>query len=301
MNKSTLHRMLSNPAGLTLVDTVDMRQALAQCPYFHAGWMLVCKGLSDQGAIDYDSFLRQAAAHVWDRAALYWLINTRVVTGKKPQEAATKVATPQPTRPQPTLQPATKPAPELPKPVAPTITLRRLPARPAVAAQGTPDNNDLELTLQPAPQPYALADVDAHLQRPDGRYTFADWLQYIGEAAQPQPAKSRTDALIDEFLSKDAGGALEHISAPTTPPPDENDPAAALRHPRRTTREDIRDVAARSEAEPDILTETLAKIYIRQRQWERAINIYSRLRLNNPEKSDYFAQRIAEVRRMAGA
>jgi hypothetical protein len=49
---------------------------------------------------------------------------------------------------------------------------------------------------------------------------------------------------------------------------------------------------AQEEAGSEFLTETLAKIYIKQKKYEQALTIIKRLSLNFPKKSAYFADQI---------
>lgn len=46
---------------------------------------------------------------------------------------------------------------------------------------------------------------------------------------------------------------------------------------------------------PEIVSETLAKIYLEQKKYNLALQTYGKLRLHNPEKSSYFAKLIREV------
>ncbi|MCW3464069.1 hypothetical protein [Chitinophaga nivalis] len=46
----------------------------------------------------------------------------------------------------------------------------------------------------------------------------------------------------------------------------------------------------------DIVSETLADIWVRQHQYENAIKIYQKLSLLNPDKNAYFAQKISELK-----
>jgi len=56
------------------------------------------------------------------------------------------------------------------------------------------------------------------------------------------------------------------------------------------------DFSARSDAESeDLMTETLANIHIKQERYQKAVEIFERLRLKYPEKSVYFARRIKEM------
>lgn len=47
----------------------------------------------------------------------------------------------------------------------------------------------------------------------------------------------------------------------------------------------------------DLVTETLAEVYLNQGNKSKAVKIFERLSLTIPEKSSYFAARIAEIRR----
>ena len=59
----------------------------------------------------------------------------------------------------------------------------------------------------------------------------------------------------------------------------------------------VKDLSAESTVERGkFITETLAKIYINQGYYSKAINIYEKLSLQYPEKSAYFASRIEKIK-----
>ncbi len=122
---------------------------------------------------------------------------------------------------------------------------------------------------------YELVDEEPALQSADDKGSFVDWLQYVDNKPLEQEASARNVDLIEAFLNNQ------------TPP---------ANTPSRPTN---RDVARADESEnDDILTETLAGIYVNQRQYDKAINIFRRLSLKNPEKSTYFALRISEIEKL---
>ena len=51
-----------------------------------------------------------------------------------------------------------------------------------------------------------------------------------------------------------------------------------------------------STAGPDLLSETLANIYFNTKAYDKALNMYEKLRLKYPEKNTYFAARIEEIK-----
>jgi tetratricopeptide (TPR) repeat protein len=84
---------------------------------------------------------------------------------------------------------------------------------------------------------------------------------------------------------------------------DINESAVRHRHPLRadipenSSEEDY--PSPEEEGEPDVneefITETLARIYIKQGLYKNAIDAFQRLKLKYPEKSIYFARQIDEV------
>ena len=93
-------------------------------------------------------------------------------------------------------------------------------------------------------------------------------------AATEAPATGH-DALIDAFL---AGGPDEETIPPAEP----------LHEPEPVVHETPR----KAPPEDSSLSESLAKIYIRQKRYDKAFEIIHTLSLNNPKKSAYFADQL---------
>ena len=149
------------------------------------------------------------------------------------------------------------------------------------AAQPVPD--ELVLEYEPAAEPVPdepVVETESATQltpdEPPEEAEPAAQLTPDGPPEEAEPAAQLTPAdLIDRFIR--TSPSIERLS------PDDLQP--------------VKDLSAEStEEHGKFITETLAKIYINQGYYSRAINIYEKLSIQYPEKSVYFASRIEKIK-----
>lgn len=136
------------------------------------------------------------------------------------------------------------------------------PAKAAETQKSAGQAEPTEEAIQPE-EPTRPATNPDHL-------AAIDYVAYLEQQQAKQPESNRTtQPLIDSFLNKTPEELT--IKANEQEPP-------------------LMEVP--DEEEGEYFTETLAKIYIRQGKFEKALEIIQQLYLNYPKKSRYFADQI---------
>jgi hypothetical protein len=157
-----------------------------------------------------------------------------------------------------------------------------IPAESSKAQESIPPD-----TEEPAPE--ELAEVEKNLEigspldfKSDETYSFGEWLQLsqlkpidrsISSDRSSKKSKNNLD-LINDFIAK---------------------------RPRIKPAEDDNydDLALESSTENEqLMTETLAHVYLEQKKYEKAIAAFTVLSLKYPEKSSFFADRIEAVKKL---
>ena len=114
-------------------------------------------------------------------------------------------------------------------------------------------------------------------------YLLQDGEEVVGIEAQQEPAtpdtpQLRSQGLIDDFISQQGEAEEKEVL------PESQDEEAE--------EEDNTPVLSEEELDDSYFTETLAKIYVKQQRYDKALEIIKRLSLNYPKKNAYFADQI---------
>jgi hypothetical protein len=145
---------------------------------------------------------------------------------------------------------------------------------PAVKKDEIKVESDLSSIKQQEPEKKLVPEV------PADTFTFTRWFGHLDQKKPVQEEKqageriSQENELIDAFLKAQ--------------------PKILPDRSKSGEQEDISEAFIRQGEQ--LMTETLAQIYFRQRYYLKAIHVYEKLSLKFPEKSSYFATQINKIR-----
>lgn len=107
--------------------------------------------------------------------------------------------------------------------------------------------------------------------------TFNQWLQFVNTNPLKRNKEKSDKEIIKKFLQK----PKKKIS---------------LKESEKEILINIAEISVSTKS--NLVTETLAQIYLEQELWYEAINTYEILRLKYPEKNSFFAAKIKEVKKL---
>ena len=311
MNKHGFSEILTSPDLVDEDTLAALKEIVDEYPFFQAGRMLLLKNMHKVDHIRYNSELKHSSVYIPDRSKLFFLLNNIGDEKSKTQlelmhlsggiAGNTQHAEEAKNEGFAVSREENKIA-STPKEV--TITDNYLGASDELADESgevynftfstgqsdtKPKEEEFDDIVLPAadlldyetssstgyllPGIDEINDVDSNENR-----SFSDWLHIMRysnptDISEGEKKNSGMD-LIDNFLNS------EPKIIPDT----------ARKHKNVDLSEQKND------EDEDILSETLAGIYIKQGHKSKAISIFEKLRLKYPEKSVYFARRISELK-----
>ncbi len=142
--------------------------------------------------------------------------------------------------------------------------------------------------LESTPKDSQNEDNDAG-RKPTPADAAVDYVAYLLKTESQEDKETEADRpqmkgqdLIDSFIN-DNGGKIQLQDKPTYKP---------------ETEDEEEEPNGQNDYDEGYFTETLAKIYIKQGRYSKALEIIQRLNLNYPKKNAYFADQIRFLRKL---
>jgi hypothetical protein len=273
-----LTSLLQNPAQIDKFETAQLDSLLTEFPYFQAGRAIQLKGLKTQESFGYNTALRKTAAHTANRTTLFEFITSPQFDG----HAVAKGITNQTERifnielVEPEIVTSEAPL-ELEKQLKSELQKAEAILDPALFSK-----KPASLSEQSVKTIEESIGADAPLAfKKEDRHSFGEWLSLTSakpierssnDPNLPDPSQKKQFEMIDKFLAE----------APKLSPTKALEKNTNLAKPFTKTSDSL-------------MTETLAKVYVQQKNYKKAIQAYEILSLKNPEKSGFFADRIRAI------
>ncbi len=303
VNKNLFSQLINNSEQLDEKTLAQLQEVIEEYPFFQAGRMLLIKNLHKLDHIKFNSELKHSAAFITDRRKLFFLLHDLksplVKTEDKKEMLPEKAASVADNSSEVKKAGVAKRINE--KEI--TVTDDYLNASDELTdAKGklvsfqnpnadiTVNKEDLHDIVLPTAdlldyemqttQAYSLSDESDEVSAfdPDGNLSFSDWLQMMRNKKQETKPlsenKNKRANLIDNFLNAS--------------------PKIIPKSSKVKKECDLAEV--QNKDNEDIMSETLADIFVKQGHVSKAVAILEKLRLKYPEKNAYFARRIKEIK-----
>jgi len=314
MRKDDFISYVNDPGSLDKETLAELDELLKSFPYFQTAHLLYLKNLYNFGHIRFDTQLKISSLYVADRRKLYELLHegeekgkeTEVTeeTGEKEEkggagrraQSAERMEGMKGTGETEETDEKGEGGDDLfvldhDAPEGETVGEVD---KTGAEQEGAADLLELDLPdkdkeehgsgTEKGPAKKKTIDVDPSLPA----YAFGDWLGYFemdgGEAQEEKGEKRPEDEIIDRFIR-----TQPRIVPRKQEEKQEKQESSGVPEP-----EEVR----KSTEEKGLFTETLARIYLQQGYYTKAIHIYEKLSLKYPEKSSYFATQIEKINRI---
>ena len=268
MTSTHLQQWIEHPEALNRDTLYELRTLVARYPYFQSLRLLYLKNLYLLHDITFGTELRKAVLYVSDRRVLFYLIEGDRYTLQPQSSAKTSIK-------------------DLDEEPGLDRTLSLIDA----FLSTIPEEHS-----HPAELDYAM-DYTSYLLKDD------EDKEEIGTqvAVLQETPKLKGQELIDGFIRQSQAEDAFSLKLPPKEekllplmiePVEESVEASEEEVLEAINQEEEQSIADTEELDDSCFTETLAKIYIKQQRYSKALEIIKKLSLNYPKKNAYFADQI---------
>lgn len=268
MNRTELSTILNQPERIDEQQVMALKSVLNDFPYLQSARALYLKGLKNQESYLYNYELKITAAHTTDRSILFDYITSDDFNqndiSKTQQQLQKQI-----------LSETTVDVEEIETFDTETSVFDTAVLDPDLFEEKTTVHAEENLEIG---KPLEFNKKETH--------SFQEWLQLTG--VSPIDRTVTPEEKIDESTKE-----LSHIDLIdkfiTTKP--KIKPVKKTVSLKNLTQE-------KSFNSDELMTETLAKVYLEQKNYKKAIQAYRILSLKYPEKNSFFADRISDIEKI---
>tara|TARA_R110002124_G_scaffold272213_1_gene441274 strand:+ start:937 stop:1788 length:852 start_codon:yes stop_codon:yes gene_type:complete len=276
MNVTEYTQLMNKPNAISELQTDALEKVLNEFPYFQSARALRLKGLYDQNSFRYNIALKVTAAHTTDRSVLFDFITSesfvtiqKALFDKKKQELFDITVID-------SEEIKTKNESENSSTKLEQSIISSIKEANSIQTEDTTKTIEEKLAIG---SPLDFADNEKH--------SFQEWLKL--SRIQPisreeQKTEEPKTRIIDEVKKKKEALINKFIAtSPKIAPVKNGTPSPAY-------------FDINKDDNSSLMTETLAKVYLEQKKYQKAIQAYEILILKYPEKSSFFADRISDIK-----
>ena len=275
MNVTDYTYLINKPDAINEKQTVALERVLEEFPYFQSARALRLKGLYNQNSFKYNFALKVTAAHSTDRTVLFDFISSDTFTAIQKELYDKKILE---------LLDITVVDSEIIKlEEKPEPKINTLEQSLLTSIKGALPVEEIEI----AKITIEKLDIGKPLDfSKNEKHSFQEWLQLSRiqpiereeDTSDPKESvlnddKKKKSDLIDKFIE----------TSPKIPP---------VKHGVASTVNLDLNIGDHSY----LMTETLARVYLEQKKYQKAIQAYEILILKYPEKSSFFANHISDIK-----
>ncbi|HLV62320.1 hypothetical protein [Galbibacter sp.] len=298
MNISDFSDLLRKPENLSQEKIEALEKVIETFPYFQSARAVYLKALKQQGSYKYNGELKQTAAYTTDRSILFEFITSEEF---KQHGVAKKIAThianeqlyPIEVIAEEVIVRDHKTAFDFNQVDAEAVMDPELfqPKTPSEERKGQKPDHQQQDTKSPSETLEIGKPLDFNASE---SRSFVEWLQL---SAPPKPIDRQKQKRVETTGSdkKNQPAAIEQKlklidrfieTNPKIPPVGNTTP----------TKGNLAKAVVLEKNE--LMTETLARVYLEQKKYKKAIQAYKILSLKYPEKSGFFADQIKAVTKL---
>jgi len=274
--------LLSNPETTVEEDLEKLEQLLEEHPYLQSARALQLKIYKQKNSELYNDALRKTAAHTTDRDVLFQFITSESFTETEQdleKNTENDIA-------------AEAIEKDKHKEESPTL----IDKQQLVKKQTNNNKDNTEKINKDSAKETLEIDQPLPFNKED-TYSFSEWLQITSRKPIVRESKKEKD-IKQEFTESNKTPKTEKVLHMVDSFLKNNPRSKRKSDTLSRKASDDLELEINNDAPKSLMTETLARVYLQQKNYKKAIQAYKILILKNPEKSGYFADKIRAIEKL---